>query len=60
LTLPSQKDGVKQILHINNDDVAVTRAIIEAGELLSISVLDHIIIGGNKYVSLKERKLAFT
>jgi len=42
------------------DDVAVTRAIIEAGELLSISVLDHIIIGGNKYVSLKERKLAFT
>lgn len=41
------------------DDVVVTRAMVEAGDLLSVSVLDHIIIGGNKYVSLKERKLAF-
>jgi len=44
----------------SHDDVAVTRAMVEAGELLSISVLDHIVVGGNRYVSLKERKLGFT
>ncbi|TES89638.1 MAG: JAB domain-containing protein [Anaerolineales bacterium] len=41
------------------DDVAVTRAIIEAGKLLDIEVLDHLVIGQGKYVSLKERGLGF-
>jgi len=39
------------------DDVAVTRAIVQAGKLLDILVLDHLVIGGNHYVSLKERGL---
>lgn len=42
------------------DDVAVTRAIIQAGKLLDIDVLDHLVIGQGKWVSLKERGLGFT
>ena len=42
------------------DDVVVTRAIVQAGNLLDISVLDHLIIGGNRFVSLKERGLGFS
>lgn len=41
------------------EDVAVTRSIVEAGKLLDIDVLDHLIIGGNRFVSLKERGLGF-
>ncbi len=39
------------------DDVSVTRSIVEAGKLLDISVLDHLIIGKGRFVSLKERGL---
>jgi DNA repair protein RadC len=42
------------------DDIAVTRAIVEAGKLLDIDVLDHLIIGSGKYISLKERGLGFS
>lgn len=42
------------------DDVAVTRVIVSAGKLLDIDVLDHIIIGGNRFVSMKERGLGFS
>jgi DNA repair protein RadC len=41
------------------DDVAVTRAIVQAGKLLDVSVLDHMIIGQGRWVSLKERGLGF-
>lgn len=41
------------------DDIAVTRAIIQAGTLLDIEVLDHLVIGRGKYVSLKERGAGF-
>ncbi len=41
------------------DDLAVTRACIEAGKLMDIAVLDHLIIGRTRYVSMKERGLAF-
>ena len=42
------------------DDVAVTRAFVQAGKLLEISVLDHLIIGSSKkWTSLKERGLGF-
>jgi DNA repair protein RadC len=41
------------------EDVAVTRMIVEAGKLLDIDVLDHIVIGRKRYVSLKERGLGF-
>jgi DNA repair protein RadC len=41
------------------EDIAVTRALVQAGKLLDIEVLDHIIIAHNRYVSLKERGLGF-
>ncbi len=39
------------------EDVAVTRTLVEAGKMMDIEVLDHLVIGKQKYVSLKERRL---
>lgn len=39
------------------EDIRLTKRIREAGELLGIYLLDHIIIGDGSYVSLKERGL---
>lgn len=41
------------------EDVSVTCALVEAGALLGIEVLDHVIIGHQQFVSLKERGLGF-
>jgi len=41
------------------EDVKVTELIVQAGQLLDIEVLDHLIIGQQRYVSLKERGLGF-
>jgi DNA repair protein RadC len=41
------------------DDAAVTRAIVQAGKLLDVDVLDHMVIGQGRWVSLKERGLGF-
>lgn len=38
-------------------DVVVTRRIAEAGKLLDITILDHVIIGNDTYISLKEQGL---
>jgi DNA repair protein RadC len=43
----------------STDDIVVTRAIIEAGRLLEVDVLDHVVIGQGKYISMKEKGLAF-
>ena len=42
------------------DDVALTRALVNAGQLLDIEVLDHLVIGCGRFVSLKERSLGFS
>jgi DNA repair protein RadC len=42
------------------EDVLVTRKIVEAGELLEVECLDHLVIGQGRYVSMRERKLAFS
>lgn len=42
------------------EDVAITRQLVKAGELLDIELTDHIVIGKGKFVSLKERGLGFT
>jgi DNA repair protein RadC len=41
------------------EDVSTTRSMISAGKMLDIEVMDHIIFGRNRYVSLKERGLGF-
>jgi len=48
-----------RILHISIEDVAVSRTLIEAGKLLDIALLDHLVIGRGRFVSLKERGLGF-
>lgn len=42
------------------DDIALTKALIQAGNLLNIEVLDHLVIGLGRHVSLKERRLGFS
>lgn len=39
----------------SREDVSVTRRIKETGDLIGITLIDHVIIGDNKYVSMKER-----
>lgn len=41
------------------EDVRVTSQFVSAGKLLDIDVLDHVIIGAGRFVSLKERGLGF-
>jgi DNA repair protein RadC len=41
------------------EDIALTRSIVQAGKLLDIEVLDHLVIGQGKWVSLKGRELGF-
>lgn len=39
----------------SNEDINVTKRICEAGKILGIELLDHIIIGDDTYISLKEK-----
>ncbi|MDK2808036.1 MAG: repair protein RadC [Clostridiales bacterium] len=39
----------------SNADVLITKRIEEAGTLLGIKLMDHIIIGDNRYISLKKK-----
>lgn len=41
------------------EDAHVTKRIVEAGEMMDIAVIDHLIIGKGRFVSMKERKLGF-
>ena len=59
-----QKNAVSIILMHNHpsgdptpsrEDVLLTKRVQEAGELIGIELLDHIIIGNNCYISLKEK-----
>ncbi|HUT14670.1 MAG TPA: DNA repair protein RadC [Anaerolineae bacterium] len=41
------------------EDVSVTRELASAGNLLDIELLDHLVIGQQRFVSLRERGLGF-
>ena len=41
----------------SEDDIRLTKGLVEAGEIIGIEVLDHIIIGGKKLFSLKREGL---
>lgn len=36
----------------SRDDEAVTRRLVQAGEVVGVEVLDHLVIGGDRWVSL--------
>jgi DNA repair protein RadC len=41
----------------SQEDISVTRRIFEAGKIIGIDLIDHVIIGDGKYVSLKEKNV---
>ena len=45
----------------SDEDVSITGDLVEAGKLLGIELLDHLVIGrGNRYVSLNSKGLGFS
>ena len=40
----------------SRNDIEVTRRIAQAGSLLGINLIDHIVIGDNAYTSLREKE----
>ena len=57
-SIPTRRTGVN-FLHINIEDIDVTRRLIQAGELLEIEVLDHLIIGQGAWMSMREQQLCW-
>lgn len=43
----------------SQEDYDVTKQLFEAGSLISIPINDHIILGGNRFVSLRQRGFSF-
>lgn len=41
----------------SSEDIAITRRLKEAGEIMGIKILDHIIVGDDEYLSFVERGL---
>ncbi|NLK27079.1 MAG: DNA repair protein RadC [Clostridiales bacterium] len=41
----------------SSEDIRVTKRLLDAGNLIGITLMDHIIIGDNRYISLKEKGL---
>jgi DNA repair protein RadC len=41
--------------HPSNQDINLTEQLIEAGKLMGIKVLDHVIIGGEEFYSLADK-----
>jgi len=41
------------------EDIAMTHEMVKAGELLSVEVVDHLIIGGNRFLSMKNNHIVF-
>ncbi len=64
---PAVKESAAAVILVHNhptgdpapssEDIAVTRRLREAGEIMGIKVLDHIIVGDGEYVSFVERGL---
>jgi DNA repair protein RadC len=41
------------------DDIALTRQLVDAGRLLGIEVVDHLVIGFLRWVSMRDRRIGF-
>lgn len=61
-----QKNAVSIVLMHNHpsgdptpsrEDILITKRILDAGALIGIELLDHIIIGNNQYMSFREEAL---
>ena len=64
---PAVKESAAAIIFVHNhptgdpapssEDIAITRRLRDAGDIMGIKVLDHIIVGDGEYVSFVERGL---
>ncbi len=62
---PAVRDAAAAVIAVHNhpsgdpepspEDLEVTRRLVEVGRLLGVPLLDHVILGEDRYVSLKER-----
>ena len=43
--------------HPSDDDIRLTRRLVEAGKILGIKVLDHVIVGGSEHYSFRQHAL---
>jgi DNA repair protein RadC len=43
----------------STEDIVMTSKAVDAGRLMEVEVLDHLIIGEQRYISMKERRLGF-
>ena len=65
--VPVVRESAAAVLFVHNhpsgdpepsrEDLDITTRLRQAGELMGVRVLDHIIIGSNRYVSLADRGL---
>ena len=70
LLRPAVRENCPSIIIVHNhpsgdptpsaEDVLITRKVCGGAELLDIEVLDHVVIGGNGFVSMKEKGLGFS
>jgi DNA repair protein RadC len=66
---PAVRENCSSIILVHNhpsgdptpsaEDIRVTEQVAEGGRLMDIELLDHIVLGRHKFVSLKERGLGF-
>ena len=66
---PALRENCPSIIIVHNhpsgdpmpspEDIIITRQLRSSGEMMDIELLDHIIIGGHGFVSLKEKGLGF-
>ena len=64
---PAIRRGAAGIIAVHNhpsgnpepseSDILVTKKLVESGELLGIELIDHVIIGNGRHISLKNRKM---
>ncbi len=69
LFIPAIKCGAAAVIMAHNhpsgdpapspDDITITKAVIKAGKLLDIQVLDHLVLGANRFISLNRKGLGF-
>jgi hypothetical protein len=69
LSRPAVRANAASIILIHNhpsgdptpspEDAHVTRSIVEAGKMIDVDVLDHIVIGQGHFTSLKAKRLGF-
>ena len=67
---PAVRNNATSIIVVHNhpsgdptpspEDVAITKVLVEAGELIGVDLLDHVVVGsGGRFVSLNEKGLGF-